>query len=541
MSIKIKSSTLKTRKHKITNKNDKNDKNDNSHNSHNNHNSKTINNNDKNINNSIDYTNRYSIISVNSNFSKKHTLKKRKKYKTFLSKEHTLRRMKRILPKTEDRIIDYLDDNRREFIQGKIIKDHNLEKYIFNNDKLNCICENLYKKHLDKECKCNQMKPYSSQVKSDITIHSIICKKQLTPKRKIDKIGQLQMLKVVPLSNYYMKLRKETYKYMFIECDKFTIQTLINRYVYKELPNNTINIFHSGICNKSETKLHEQPHIKDISIKGKTHGYNLMEELDLGSGREFLDNIINGYYDKEFKITNEDTRYLMVCNYLLQIVLIIGHLQSCSLEFFHGDYKPENVFVKSCPLDKIKRFSFDVFGKSIKVKNMGFVVLIANFDMSSLSLHSHLKNKKKYRIISEISFQPLLKSYVNNIIKNYGYIDSDNFQGEIKIEPTITGLRSTGVKLYRDFDVYTFFINLIETDKIRNYMIKHRINTTIMSFMSHNFKDTLFKISPKSIKKNDSLYIVIKILKHIKEPLPIIFNNDYLNMLRNLNYKLFKM
>jgi serine/threonine protein kinase len=417
---------------------------------------------------------------------------------------------------------------------------------MFNNDKLNCICENIYKQHLDTECKCNQMKTYSSQGKSGAAIHSIICKTQFTPKHKIDKIGQKQVLKVVPLSHYYIKLRTETEKYMFIECDGFTIQTLINTYVYKELPHNTVNIFHSGVCNKTQ--------YKNVSIKGKTHGYNLMEEADLGSGRDFLNNIVNGNYDKEFKITNEDTRYVMVCNCLLQIVLIIGHLQSCSLEFFHGDYKPENIFVKSCPLDKTKTFKFNVFGKSIKVKNMGFAILIADFDKSSMSLHSNLKNNKKYRIISPILFKPLLTSYVNNIIKTYGDIDPDIFQGEIKIDklfisnlipkkidPTITVLRSAGVKLYRDIDLYTFFIRLIETEQLRTYIIKHKLNTTIMNFMSDRFRNVLFGMPVRNISLNESAFIVVSILKKIKEPLPVIFKPVYLNMLRNLNYKLFKM
>ena len=248
MIIKKKSSTLKTRKHKITtknhknHKNHKNDKNDNSHTSHNSHNSKTINNdenNNKQYNNSIDYTNRYSMISVNSKFTKKHTLKKRKKYKTFLSKEHTLRRMKRILPKTEDRLIDYLDDNRHNLIQDKIIKDHNLDKYIFNNEKLNCICENIYKKQLTKECDCNQLKKEKS-TKNRSSTYSIICKTSLVPNKK--KHDTKNILKIRELYTYYIKLRGDTNKYMFLELDEFTLQTIINTYVYKELPNNTINI-----------------------------------------------------------------------------------------------------------------------------------------------------------------------------------------------------------------------------------------------------------------------------------------------------------
>ena len=66
-------------------------------------------------------------------------------------------------------------------------------------------------------------------------------------------------------------------------------------------------------------------------------------------------------------------------------------------------------------------------------------------------------------------------------------------------------------------------------------------NTTIMSFMSDRFRNILFGMPIKNISLNESAYIVVKILENIKEPLPVIFKHDYLNMLRNLNYKLFKI
>ena len=109
------------------------------------------------------------------------------------------------------------------------------------------------------------------------------------------------------------------------------------------------------------------------------------------------------------------------------------------------------------------------------------------------------------------------------------------------MDPTITVLRSAGVKLFRDIDLYTFFIRLIETELLRSYIIKHKINTNIMSFMSENFRDVLFKLPVKNISLNESAYIVVKILNYLKEPLPVIFKHNYLDMLKNLNYKLFKM
>ena len=180
MISKKKSSTLKTRKHKITN----NKKITNNNISANTYDSKTINNININ-NNSIDYTNKYSMVTVNSNFTKKGN--KRKKYKTFYSKVHTLRRMKRLLPKSEDKLIEFLDDNKREILKGIAFNNTNLDKYVFNNEKLNCICENIYKQHLENECKCNQMKTYSSQGKSGASIHSILCKVPLITNKKNKK------------------------------------------------------------------------------------------------------------------------------------------------------------------------------------------------------------------------------------------------------------------------------------------------------------------------------------------------------------------
>ena len=502
-----------------------------------------FNNNFNNNLNDTESTITFSII--NSNFSKNKKIKTSKKNKktnkTFLTKVKTIKQNKVSQNKT-DKVIEFLDDNLYNLRNKKIIQGKNLDSELFNDDKLNCICSNLHKLHLEEECKCNTMKTYSSQGKSGASIHSIMCKieskkKQINNEHNYEK----QILKVVPLNNYYIKLRTETKKYMFVELDGFTIQTLINTYVYNELPLNTVKILNSGVCNKHKT------------TKGKYQGYNLMAEANLGSGRDFLTNIINGKFDSDFNITSEKKRYITFINGLLQIILIIGHLQSSSLEFFHGDYKPENVFVSKCPLTKTKYFKYNVFGKSIKVKNLGFAVLIADFDKSSMTLNSYYKNTdKKYRLISPILFKPLLTNYVNNIIKDYGDIDPYNYKEDIKIkklfisylipikkDPTITVLRSAGVKLYRDFDLYTFFIRLIENKDMRNYIVKYKINDTLMNFMSSNFRKELFNMPVKNISFNESAYIVVELLNKLKEPLPLIFNNNYINSLKNLNYKLF--
>jgi len=572
MSRKRKSSTLHTQKHKKNNTSSLNFSSRNSQTLHSNNNS---NNNNllskfiksKKINYNYDNNsfskNKYSIVSINSNFP---TQKGKKKYKTFLSKVHTLRRMKRKPTKIYGKLAQYIDDNRRDLANNKVIKGNVLDKYFFNHDKNKCVCENIYKliskEDKDKnKCLCKNMKTYSSQGRSGASIHSLKCSNIQT------------ILKVLALDSYYMKMRGETKNYMFIELDGFTIQTIINSYVYKLLPNNSVNIINSGICTAKNYKYKNTELLKNINkpntktksksintnnekIKGAIHGYNLMDEADLGSGGEFLLNLLNGKYDKEFKITNEDIRYMTVINFLLQSILIIGHLQSSSLEFFHGDYKPDNVFVKKSTPTQTRYFKFNIFGKEMKVKNMGFAVLIADFDKSSITINSEINNlsNNKYRLIPPIVAKPLLGNYVNDLIKKFGDVDPDIYEGDIKInkvfiskfiplgkDPTIHILRSAGIKLYRDFDLYTFMVKLLDDINVRNYVKKNKIDTTILSFMSPKFKHYIFNRLPQTKSLSETAYVIVDVLDKIKEPMNRIFYEEYYKILKLLNYKLFKL
>ena len=557
MTKKRKSSTLHTKKYKYNNNNSRNSNSLKSETLYSNNNSnnnllskfiklKKIN---YNYDNNSFSGNKYSIVSINSKFP---TKKGKKKYKTFLSKVHTLRRMKRPYLKDEDRLAEYIDDNRRELLNNKIIKGNVLDKYIFNHNKEKCICENIYKlisKEDKDKCLCSNMKTYSSQDKNGASIHSLKCS------------NSQNILKVSALDTYYMKMRGETKNYIFIELDNFTLQTIINTYVYKLLPYNSINIINSGICNAKNYKyknkeLFSNTLNKQYKIKGRRHGYNLMDEVDLGTGGQFFLKLIEGKLDKEFKILNEDKRYMTVINFLLQSTLIIGHLQSKSLEFFHGDYKPDNVFVKRCNTSKTKYFNFNIFGKEIKVKNIGFAVLIANFDKSSITINSQINNlsNNKYRLIPPIVLKPFLGKYVNDLIKNYGDIDPDIYEGEIKInkvllskfttlskDPTIHILRSAGIKLYRDIDLYTFMVKLLDNIIVRNYIRSKKIDMTILSFMSPKFKHYIFNRLAQNKSLSETTYVIIDILDKIKEPMERIFYEEYYKILKLLNYKLFKV
>jgi hypothetical protein len=443
-----------------------------------------------------------------------------------------------------DKVLEFIDDYSYELNQGKTIDAKIIEQKLFNHDTSNCICQNINTETetntnkpnpLDDNCKCSNLKVYSKQGKSGASINSIECN------------GVKDILKLVPLGNYYIKKRDETKKYIFLEMDGFTIQTIINTYVYRELPFNTVAINNSGVCIKEKKQL-----------LGKNYmGYNLMSEADMGSGEDFINKLLRGDLDKEFGIQDNaygrDTRYKIFVNFLLQSICILGHLQSSSLEFFHGDYKPNNVFVKRLEISKTDYYNFNIVGIPIKIRNMGFAVLIADFDRSSITLKSSGdKINKKYRIISPILFKPLLAASVNKTIKKYGNSDPDKVK-EVQLnkfgvssiipkskDPTITILRSAGVRYFRDIDLYTFFIRLIHNQPMLEYILEHKLDETIMAFMSGKFRNYFIGLKPKDISMNNAAYLVVDIFSKIHEPMPRVFTTKYIKSLDILNLYLFE-
>lgn len=488
----------------------------------------------------------------------------------FLSESKTARHVKRE-PFFKDKIIKFLDDYKHILINNKPIHGNIIKNILYHHNKQKCICENILQNQLSSKCQCRNIQTYIEQGKSGAIINTILCADntninsnitenleitpQISNQKSISDSNNLsdskseiadisspdilyseKILKVNDIDDNYIKFRNETRKYIFLEMDKFTIQTIISSYLNRELPNNTIKLLNSGIC---KNKYH------DIL------GYNLMEKASLGAGRNFINGIINGKFNKEFNIKNADQQYLFVINFLLQCIFIVGHLQYSSLEFFHGDCKPDNFFVKKSDTLQLPYFHFNIDNRKIKLKNMGFAVLIADFDHSSISLNND--SQQKYRIISPILYKPILGNYVNEIISKYADIDPNDYHGEIiinklfisniipvKFDPTISILRSAGVKLYRDFDLYTFFIKLIDSPKIFNYILTKKIDQTIMSFMSDRFKNELFKLPSRTKSLNESAFIAIDIFNKIREPLYKVFSPEYFKILNLLNYRLFK-
>ena len=148
---------------------------------------------------------------------------------------------------------------------------------------------------------------------------------------------------------------------------------------------------------------------------------------------------------------------------------------------------------------------------------------------------------RKYHIAPQYKVEPdniKNKSYEKNGVKIEKLFIS-NFIPR-KMDPTITVLRSAGVKLFRDFDLYTFFIRLIENGRVRQYFIDKRYTDTIMNFMSKSFQKVLLSTPTKELSQNESAYVAVEIFEKIKEPMNNIFTDNYIDRLKALNYKLFR-
>ena len=107
-------------------------------------------------------------------------------------------------------------------------------------------------------------------------------------------------------------------------------------------------------------------------------------------------------------------------------------------------------------------------------------------------------------------------------------------------DPTLTILRAAGVHYFRDMDLYTFMIMLLNNNHIMKYVIENKLDETIMSFMTDKFKARLFKTDISNIGINQSAFLVLDILEKIKEPMQRIFTTHYIKTLDLLNLYLFE-
>ena len=433
---------------------------------------------------------------------------------------------------TNDKILDFINVNIDKLLKGYVFHHSSLDKTLFNHFDKNCICENIFKQKIMEGCKCNNIELYPSQGKSVAKIYSIDCSNK---KNKGTNIKQI--LKVMSFSNYYIKLNQETKQYIYLETDKFTNQTLIHYYVYRELPLNCINIVNFGIC--------KNPNENDTY--NKYYGYNLMDKADIGDGNVFITGLIEGIYDREFGLSNSKDRYNAVINFLLQSMCIKGHLQSSNLELLHGDYKSNNLLIRRVSSNDINFFKFNVFDRIIKIKNIGFAVLIADFGTSSLSLNCK-KYKKKYRIVPVMNVEKTKLSYINEIIRKYADVEPNNYElnkysrniFNTNLFPPeqkniVKILWLSGLKLYLDFDLYIYVVKLLNMPIIKKYIIDNSLDKNIFSFIDGKVFREILKYQEYEISINRILLLITDICEKLKIFIKPIFTEQYIEMLERLS------
>lgn len=467
-------------------------------------------------------------------------------------------------------IIEFIDDYMADLNKGKTLDADTIQQKFYNHYGDNCICENIASNNgwdIAARCKCENLKEedHGSNNKNNNNNNNKNKSKSKNKNKKDENITKYNIdcndvprkLHITSLSNYYIKKRAETTKYIFLETDEFTQRTVIHTQIQKLLPNNITPLYNSGVCKKDK---------RTKTLFGKNYqGYNLlgnMDESSFGNGHEFVTELLKGHLDTEFGIDGEtkkgrDARYKLLINFLLQAVCILGHLQSSNLEFFHGDFTPENVTVQMLNKHEFSHFHYKINDIPVRVRNLGIAVHLAGDSLINSSLTLGVgyfsDTNKKYRIIPTISsINPIVNTAVKHTIEKTG--DSDPSRSKsIAVEkfavsllmtkpkdPTITILRAAGVRHYQDMDLYTFFMMLINSPAMKNYILEHRINDSLMNFMTMKFEKEYFKTAGSPININAAVYNTLDIFATIGENMPRVFTSNYVKALDHLNLHLFE-
>jgi hypothetical protein len=505
-------------------------------------------------------------------------------------------------PLIDDYFGEFLDDYSDDVINKKKVLDYKIiDKYFYSIDKKYCICGNIYKKY-DVDCRCSNLTKINNSYYK-IQCHKPIKIKQNTKKIIKNKLSRLKnsnddlyernyLLKIDNKFRTFLRLKQRDEIYYILECDKFSCDSIIEKYLLKELSHNIFPILETGVCRRllsknyklipapehliddneyfsnlsiflKEIKKKIQQDTKDRQNSGKLfkmqekdkekimkikqyyklYNFGLYEYYN---GLHFLIDLINIFdnnenivtsfplpqFVKNLDIDTKDRQYLVIINFLLQCVLILGHLQNGIYEFSHGEYFAENLYIK--PVDKkiTPFFEYNISGHKIRVKNLGFAVLIANFTKSSITITSNIF-ENKYRLVSpDTTKYSSINKYVKLVYNNNDPLNS--------------------IIAKSDIDLYLFFLDLMSYCEIRQYFINMRINKTIMVFIPGMVINSIFNsINKCNVNKynfgrynilND--FILVDSLKKYSdkthEKIKPIFNNDYMKTLELLNYRLVK-
>ena len=362
---------------------------------------------------------------------------------------------------------------------------------------------------------------------------------------------QVNLLKLYPQmapKQFVFNMYLQTQNYIYLETPRYLLDVIINSYMYNYLPSNVVKVlaFEHVFRNKNN--------------------YVLLEDSDYQNGKVFLDKLIQGKLDDILHLENSDDRYKAVVNFLLQCIMALGHLNTSVFEFTHGNYLANNIKIRLSRHEndigsKIKTqtkpnhkqwLTFKIDGKTVKLRDMGFQVLISNFENASISLSSERYNKQ-YKLIKPLQHKLFLDRIVKQYITQYSDI-KPNKKRQIQInklfvsnllpktlDPTIEMLRIAGIKYYNNIDMYVLFMDLLNDQGVRDYFRAKKIDKTIMSFMSDKFIDALFMTEIKNKNIEEMLYEIVDITStKLHQPISYIFSKEYMKTLDLLNHKLFR-
>jgi hypothetical protein len=444
-------------------------------------------------------------------------------------------------PLIKDKFQELLDDNIKYLVQhGKIpsksLSRKGFNSVIFKSVSKNCVCDNIFNRQLDESCRCDNIirtqKNKKSSHKKINNIEGIECRDTVN----FFDGTQINKLSITKLSSRYIKLKGQILNNYNIELDTPTFTIIVNNYIKTELPFNALEIRDNGICSKK-------------GFSGGDYIYNLLEDQVMISGKTFINGVINHFFDRDsdiripesqsgskdsrdinisrftkfliesLDIDSEDKRYLIITNFLLQCVLVLGHLQTGTLLFHHGDYCLDNILVARLDMTTVKYFDYIINGRNIKVKNMGFKVMPAKLELSRISLIS-LNTNTPHKIMKYRIKCP--KSYKENI-KN----------------PRAFAIDGT-------LDMYSLIASLICDSEIMEYILRKRLEESIMAFIPEIILDKMMSIKDTVITMKKIIKVSKKAIATYEHDHPVfnnfgnIFTIRYLETLNNLNYRLFK-
>jgi hypothetical protein len=296
-----------------------------------------------------------------------------------------------------------------------------------------------------------------------------------------------------------------------------------------------------------------------------------MERADLGSGDLFLKSVLHNKIGKSIVpgldvVGNPNHKFKVLINLILQVTLAIEHLHQSNIELFHADFKMENIFVKSCNVDDVKYFRFKINGKRVKVLNLGFAAVIADYDLASISLKKTgnytdvVKDKRDFRVVPPLKANAVLGLWKGGIVDKYANMDVGNEvdkRGRAILEfvkPTLLGLvpnsvnpiarlySAVGAHYFKELDLYIFYMKLMMIPEMRKLVVDNELNMTLLAFLPAVVFNAILEIKIEPGVNYGVAWAcgtIIDLFAANKEYMRPIFTDRYLTGLKAYNYKIF--